>query len=115
MRGLRHALEAIARPDWRFLADAYSSAAALPQPGARRWAIAGLGVLREPDTVPAVIAALRDGVAEVRAAACTSLRMICETNPDVRASAIVVLEELAADPRSGSQARKAIDAVRTGR
>jgi len=55
MRGLRHDLEAIANPDWHFLAGAYVAAAADPRAGSRRWSIAGLGVLRDPETMPTLI------------------------------------------------------------
>jgi hypothetical protein len=111
MRGLRHALEAIVDPDWRFLADAYVTAAALPQPGARRWSIFGLGVLRVPETMPVLVAALRDGETQVREAACQSICMLCQGRPGLHVEAVRVLEQYISDRNIGLAAKDAVTAI----
>jgi hypothetical protein len=111
MRGLRHALETIANPDWRFLANAYVTAAACPQAGSRRWSIEGLGVLRDLETMPTLVAALHDSVTEVREAACRSLRMICQAHAELRMQAVKALRQHTSDPQIGLAAKMAAEAI----
>ena len=69
MRGVRHSLEAIANPDWDFLADVCLEALDSKRPGTRFWAIEQLGVLHLQRTLEAVRRKLDDPESEVRAAA----------------------------------------------
>jgi hypothetical protein len=111
MRGLRHSLECIAKPDWSFLATAYVSAASLEEPGARFWSIAGLGIVRDPATMPTLLAALRDPVGDVRFQTCQSLSMICQTNSSLRARTVTALRAFFADAEIGEAAREAADEI----
>jgi HEAT repeat protein len=98
MRGLRHAFEDIAKPDWAFLAEAYSTAARSARPGARLWSVEGLGVLSDPGTLPVVAAALADPAWEVRRAACRAMARICHDHPSLRDEGLRALQPYASDP-----------------
>jgi hypothetical protein len=115
MRGLRHVLEAIATPDWSFLAKAYVDASSFPHRGARLWAVAGLGVLRDASTMPALLQALRDPAVEVCKEACQAIRMMCQDHAVLRDVALEALASCFANPEVGAAAREAADAISAGR
>lgn len=48
MRGLRHSLEAIASPDWLYLADICIDLAESPRKGTQLWATEQLAILEDP-------------------------------------------------------------------
>jgi hypothetical protein len=91
MRGLRHKLEAIVNPNWAILTPMCMEAATYPQRGARLWAVAELGILRDPLSLQILIAALADEADEVRMRACSSLEMLCQANESCRIPAIAAL------------------------
>jgi hypothetical protein len=115
MRGLRHVLEAIATPDWSFLATAYVDALSLPHRGARLWAVAGLGVLRDASTMPVLLQALRDPAVEVCKEACRAIRMVCQEHAVLRDVALEALASCSSDPELGAAAKKAAAAISAGR
>jgi hypothetical protein len=115
MRGLRHVLEAIATPDWSFLAKAYVDALSLPHRGARLWAVAGLGVLRDASTMPVLLQALRDPAVEVGKEACQAIRMMCQDHAALRDVALEALASCSADSELGATAREAAEAISAGR
>ena len=78
MRGLRHTLETIVAPEWDVLVQACVRAAAMPLPGARLWAVAELGVLRDMESLPVLLAALADPARKVRLQASSALYMLCQ-------------------------------------
>jgi hypothetical protein len=69
MRGLRHNLEAIAKPDWEILTDVCLLAARSERRGTRLWAIDQLVVLDDPRAKPVFEEALHDGSEEIRSLA----------------------------------------------
>jgi hypothetical protein len=66
MRGLRHYLEAIANPDWSFLADVCLETARSPRLGTRYWAIHELAILDDPRAKPILEQAIIDGPDDIR-------------------------------------------------
>ena len=111
MRGLRHQLEAIVKPDWAVLADICMQAATYPQPGARLWAVRELGVLRDARALDALITALADEADEVRLMACSSLEMVCQTNPACRATVIQALQRYVQERPNEYEQRTAHEAI----
>ena len=94
MRGLRHSLEAAYHPDWDDLNAVCLKMAQSPHNGARLWAIDELGILRNPDSVPTLLQALRDSMDRVREQAVSSLKMLCYEHPDIQTEVIQALQEL---------------------
>ena len=84
MRGLRHSLEAAYNPDWSSLADVCMQAAKSPQPGARLWAVNELGVLRDVRALPVLIETLYDRAKLVRLEACSALKRLSASHPEIR-------------------------------
>lgn len=76
MRGLCHYLERTVEPDWDALTEICIEAANYPQPGARLWAIAELGRLRDERARPVLIEALNDPMQKVSEEAKFSLEML---------------------------------------
>lgn len=114
MRGLRHALEGIASPDWDFLADRCAEATGSPRPGARYWAIDELGILRAPRTLPVLIAALDDPVPGVRERALESLRRLAIENDECRHGArlaLIAAMGRESDGRMRDHIRKVLDDI----
>ena len=66
MRGLRHNLEAIANPDWWFLAEECLQAAQSPRLGTRLWAIDELSILEDPRARPIFEMAIENGPEDIR-------------------------------------------------
>jgi hypothetical protein len=93
MRGLRHNLERIVEPDWDLLMNVCITAAKYPQAGARLWAVRELGILRDGRPFEVVISALEDPAEKVRCQACSSLVMICQSNPQYRMQAIEAIRQ----------------------
>jgi hypothetical protein len=111
MRGLRHSLEAIVKPEWHRLTDICMQMAQAPQRGARLWSIDELGILRDPRAVPTLINALDDAADQVRAAACRSLEMVCQQHIASRPIALQALQrylEHHPDPTDQRTGQKAI-------
>jgi len=104
MRGLRHVLEAIANPDWSFLATEYVEALSLPRRGARLWAVDGLGALRDASTMHALLKALHDPAVEVHKGACRAIGMICQEHVTLRDVALEALASLSGDADVGAAA-----------
>lgn len=105
MRGMRHSLEAAVDQDWSFLARVCSDAARSDRAGARYWATAELGILRDASTLDTLIAGLDDPESEVAHEACKSLMMLVQDHPTLAgrvASALRVVAEGRADLRDGA-------------
>jgi HEAT repeat protein len=114
MRGLRHSLEAIVEENWQLLGLECQRAAKSPQKGARLWAIAELGVLREKRSLQTVIEALDDEAGLVRVRACSSLGAICYANPECRPKVEELLRRyLEIYPSSSHEFRAASDTLKT--
>jgi hypothetical protein len=95
MRGLRHHLEGIFRPDARALSRLCRRLARAERPGTRMWAVAELGVLRAPATLGVLLAGLRDPEALVRREACMATPMLCAAHPRLTARAAAAAREAA--------------------
>ena len=114
MRGLRHYLERIVNPDWWRLTQACMAATQYPQSGARLWAVAELGILRDPQTLITLIHALEDPAERVRVQACSSLEALCQRNESCHQPALAALQRFllqypdAADQRAGQEALRKI-------
>ena len=117
MRGLRHSLEAIVKPEWHRLTDICIQMAQAPQRGARLWSINELGILRDPRAVPTLINSLDDPADQVRVAACQSLEMVCQRHVASRPMALQALQRYlehhlhASDQRAGKEAIATIGAM----
>lgn len=76
MRGLRHALEAIAKPDWIALADICIAAIASDRPGTVLWAVDQLRVLADERARPVL------------------LELVGSTHDEIASTARIALERL---------------------
>ncbi len=73
MRGLRHALEAIANPDWALLADRCLHALESNRPGTVLWAVEQLLVLADERARPQLVALTRSEHERIASAATAAL------------------------------------------
>lgn len=92
MRGLRHTLEAIFKPDWEALAAVCLVRLQSKAPGARLWALDQLAVLRDQDSLEPVLARLTDEHAEVREFARQAVVMLCDGDERLAPAAIKALK-----------------------
>ena len=92
MRGLRHSLEKIFKPDWPALTQVCITQLQSGPAGARLWALDQLGVLRDPKSLEAILARLTDEQAEVREFARQAAVMLCDGEAGLAATAIKALE-----------------------
>ena len=76
MRVLRHRLEAIANPDWTFLADVCLEAAQSGRLGTQLWAIDQLAILNDPRARSTFMQAIDRGPDSICEAAKTGLRRL---------------------------------------
>lgn len=105
MRGLRHALEAAVDERWERLAEMCVEATKSKRAGTRLWATTELGVLRDPVTLPALVARLSDVEARVRAQAAISINMLGQHHAGAVAALIPVLRDMASTDPSGEVRR----------
>jgi len=80
MRGLRHALERIFKPDWVALADVCIELSASKRPGTRLWAIDQLMILDDPRARQVFDRALHDEIGEIREIAGIGLQRLDRTS-----------------------------------
>ena len=106
MRGLRHSLEKIFKPDWPALTQVCITQLQSGPAGARLWALDQLGVLRDPKSLEAILARLTDEQAEVREFARQAAVMLCDGEAELAATAIKALE--AANARFPGEADDAL-------
>ncbi len=106
MRGLRHSLEKIFKPDWPALTQVCITQLESGPAGARLWALDQLGVLRDPKSLEAILARLTDEQAEVREFARQAAVMLCDGEAELAATAIKALE--AANARFPGEADDAL-------
>lgn len=92
MRGLRHTLEAIFKPDWDALAAVCLARLQSKSPGARLWALDQLAVLRDQDSLEPILARLTDEHAEVREFARQAVVMLCDGDERLAPAAIKALK-----------------------
>ncbi len=78
MRGLRHNLEAIVKPEWGILTDLCLKAARSPRPGTRLWAVDELAVLADPRSESVLLQAALSEVHDIRWRAEKGLRRLAE-------------------------------------
>jgi len=90
MRGIRHSLEAAADRHWDRLATICASRCTSDRAGARYWAVQELGVLREPATLPTILAMFDDGF-EIAREAFGSAGMLLQQHEDLRPRVIAAL------------------------
>lgn len=76
MLSFRHGPEKAVAPEWGRLTAIMRPLAGHPRSGTRRWAVEELGILRDRDGLPELLAALGDPEPFVRAAACGSVEML---------------------------------------
>jgi hypothetical protein len=92
MRGLRHSLEKIFKPDWPALVKVCLAQLESRAPGARLWALDQLAVLRDPKSLESILPRLTDEHAEVREFARQAVVMLCDGEPRLAAVAIKALK-----------------------
>jgi hypothetical protein len=96
MRGLRHALEKIFKPDWPALTEVCIAQLGSNAPGARLWALDQLAVLRAPKSLEAIFPRLADEHAEVREFARQAVVMLCDGDERLAPAAIEALRAASA-------------------
>lgn len=105
MRGLRHSLENIFKPDWPALVQICITQLQTGPAGARAWALDQLAVLRDPKSLEAILTRLTDEQAEVREFARQAVVMLCDGKAELAATAIKALEAANVRfPREGDDA-----------
>jgi hypothetical protein len=92
MRDLRHSLEATFNPDWDALAKVCLEIAKYPHRGARLWAIAELGILKQSDTLQTLLDALYDSAELVRIEACHAVEALYQKYPEYQTHILIDLE-----------------------
>jgi HEAT repeat protein len=89
MQGLRHGPERAVAPDWPLLTSIMRPLTRHQRAGCRRWAVRELGILRDPQALDDLVAALGDEEPLVRSEARTSLGMLSQAalhaRPQIRA------------------------------
>jgi hypothetical protein len=113
MRGLRHGPERAAAPDWQVLTGIMRPLTRDQRAGCRRWAVRELGILRDPQALDDLVAALKDAEPLVRSEACQSLGMLGQAVPRVRQQAGAHLQATAEHDSSGEVRREAQWAIDT--
>jgi HEAT repeat protein len=108
MRGLRHGPERAAAPDWPALTAIMRPLTRDHQAGCRRWAVRELGILRDPDALDDLLAAVQDPEPLVRSEARASLGMLGQAAPATRQA---ILDRLTFTARhaASSEARRNAD------
>jgi hypothetical protein len=76
MRGLRHALEAIVKPDWSALADICIAAIASERPGTVLWAVDQLRVLEDERARPVLLELVRSKHDEIASTAQSAIERL---------------------------------------
>lgn len=95
MRALKHPLEGIINPDWDVLGDiCLQIVQTSPHKGARMWAVAELGRLREERAFPILLKALQEPHEYIVCEAVNSVRILALAYPSLRPNAIVALKDL---------------------
>lgn len=92
IRGIRHSLEGIARPDWVWLASRCADALASPRAGTRYWALDELAVLRSPAHVAAIMRALHDTERDVVERAASALVSVAREHSSIAPDAREAIE-----------------------
>ncbi len=92
MRGLRHSLEKIFKPDWPALVQVCITQLQTGPAGARAWALDQLAVLRDPTSLDAILTRLTDEQLEVREFARQAVVMLCDGEAKLAATAIKALQ-----------------------
>ena len=80
MRGLRHRLEAIAYPDWDYLAEICLDLAHSPRKGTRLWAIEQLAILEDPRAKSLFERSIEIEPSSISAAAAAGLKRLIRRN-----------------------------------
>lgn len=114
MPGLRHGPERAVAPDWQALTAIMRPLTRHHQAGCRRWAVRELGILRDPEALDDLMAALQDEETLVRSEACSSLSMLGQAKPDTREPMRARLQVTAENDTSSEvrrDAQRAIEAI----
>lgn len=111
MQGLRHGPER-AVASGRQLAEILVPLLPHARAGCRRWVVRELGILREPDTLPYLLAALEDPEPRVREETCSSLSMLAQVHgaETIRGVLMRVTEQDVSD-RVRREARQCLDGL----